>query len=71
MKKPMNKKFTIRCLGGEFYKNSSYSIGLRFKVFWVTQCWDVGRNVEEPPSFTNRFPLILIVMKIYLIICEL
>ena len=43
MKKAMNRKCTIECLGGEFYKTSSYSEGLSFKVFWVTQCWDVGR----------------------------
>jgi hypothetical protein len=71
MKKPMDRKFTIECLSVEFYKTSSYSKGLRFKVFWVTQCWDVGRNVEEPTRFTNRFPLILIFMKMYIIFCEL
>ena len=46
MKKHMNRKFTIECLGGEFYKISSYSEGLRFKVFRVTQCWNVRRNGE-------------------------
>jgi hypothetical protein len=57
---PMNKNVTIECLGGKFYKTSLYSEGLSFKVCWVTKCWDVGRNVEEPPSFTNRFHLTLI-----------
>lgn len=54
MKKHMNRKFTIECLGGEFYKTSSYSEGLKFKVAWITQFWDVGRNVE-PRLFYKSF----------------
>jgi len=51
----MNRKSTIECLGGVFYETSSYSEGLRFKVFWITQCWDVGLNVEETLQFYKSF----------------